>query len=55
MIRPLRRYHRGLIGVIIVTLTIAALWPLFAWRWTTGRTTPEEGNPHRVAALERRS
>ena len=32
---------------------IAAFWPLFAWRWTTGRTTPEERNPHRAAALER--
>ena len=25
MIRPLRRYHRRLIAVVIVTLTIAAL------------------------------
>jgi hypothetical protein len=33
---------------------IAALWPLFAWRWMTGRTAPDERNPHRLAA-ERRS
>jgi hypothetical protein len=33
---------------------IAALWPLFAWRWMTGRAVPEERNPHRLAA-ERRS
>ena len=34
---------------------IAALWPLFAWRWITGRAVPEERNPHRLAARERRS
>jgi hypothetical protein len=34
---------------------IAALWPLFAWRWMTGRTAPDERNPHRLAAAERRS
>ena len=33
---------------------IAALWPLFASRWVTGRTIPDERNPHRRAA-ERRS
>jgi hypothetical protein len=33
---------------------LAALWPLFAWRWMTGRGAPEERNPHRLAA-ERRS
>jgi hypothetical protein len=33
---------------------IAALWPLFAWRWITGRAAPDERNPHRLAAAERR-
>jgi hypothetical protein len=33
---------------------VAAFWPLFAWRWFSGQTTPTERNPHRIAA-ERRS
>lgn len=33
---------------------IAALWPLFAWRWMTGQTAPEERNPHRDRVNEAR-
>jgi hypothetical protein len=29
---------------------VAALWPLFAWRWFTGAAEPIERNAHRSAA-----
>jgi hypothetical protein len=29
---------------------VAALWPRFAWRWTTDAPEPIERNPHRAAA-----
>lgn len=29
---------------------IAALWPLFAWRWFAGAVEPMERNAHRVKA-----
>lgn len=32
---------------------VAAFWPLFAWRWMSGRTAPVERNPHRIAAETR--
>jgi hypothetical protein len=32
---------------------IAALWPLFAWRWLAGSHEPIERNPHRDRARER--
>lgn len=28
---------------------VATFWPLFAWRWITGRSAPVERNPHRIA------
>jgi hypothetical protein len=31
----------------------AALWPLFARRWLTGKGPPTERNPHRVRAAGR--
>jgi hypothetical protein len=32
---------------------IAALWPLFAWRWLSGASEPIERNPHRAKARKR--
>jgi hypothetical protein len=32
---------------------VAALWPLFAWRWLSGVSEPIERNPHRAKAGER--
>jgi len=29
---------------------VAALWPLFAWRWLRGTVEPIERNPHRLKA-----
>jgi hypothetical protein len=30
---------------------VVAFWPLFAWRWMTGRTAPAERTAHRHAAV----
>lgn len=44
------------IGVRFLILPgVAALWPLFAWWWVTGRTAPVEQNSHRRLAQERSS
>jgi hypothetical protein len=32
---------------------VAAFWPLFAWRWFSGKATPVERNPHRISAAAR--
>lgn len=32
---------------------VASFWPLFAWRWISGRSAPIERNPHRIAAEAR--
>lgn len=38
---------------LLILPGVAALWPLFAWRWATGRTAPVEQNPHRRLAERR--
>ena len=49
------RLHESPVFVRVLLFPgVVALWPLFAWRWMTGRAAPEERNPHRLAA-ERRS
>jgi hypothetical protein len=35
---------------LLILPGIAALWPLFAWRWMTGAREPIEDNPHRAKA-----
>jgi hypothetical protein len=37
---------------LLILPGIAALWPLFAWRWATGAREPIEDNPHRAKARE---
>ena len=32
---------------------VAALWPLFAWRWITGAPEPIEKNAHRAQEVAR--
>jgi hypothetical protein len=55
IVRVDERLHESPVFVRVMLFPgIAALWPLFAWRWMTGRTAPDERNPHRLAA-ERRS
>jgi hypothetical protein len=56
IVRVDERLHESPLMVRVLLFPgIAALWPLFAWRWMTGRTAPEERNPHRRAAAERPS
>jgi hypothetical protein len=38
---------------LLILPGVVALWPLFAWRWTTGAHEPVERNPHRAKAGER--
>lgn len=33
---------------LLILPGVAALWPLFAWRWITGAPEPIENNPHRA-------
>jgi hypothetical protein len=33
---------------LLILPGVAALWPLFAWRWVTGAREPIENNPHRA-------
>jgi hypothetical protein len=55
VVRVDERVHESPVSVRVLLFPgIAALWPLFAWRWMTGRP-PEERNPHRRGAAERRS
>ena len=35
---------------LLILPGIAALWPLFAWRWMTSAPEPLERNPHRDRA-----
>lgn len=35
---------------LLILPGVAALWPLFAWRWMTGQSAPVERNAHRVNA-----
>ena len=35
---------------LLILPGVAALWPLFAWRWMTGAPEPIERNPHRAKA-----
>jgi hypothetical protein len=35
---------------LLILPGIAALWPLFAWRWIGGAPEPIERNPHRIKA-----
>ena len=37
---------------LLILPGIAALWPLFAWRWIAGAHEPIEDNPHRARARE---
>ena len=37
---------------LLILPGVVALWPLFAWRWSTGAHEPIEDNPHRVQARE---
>jgi hypothetical protein len=37
---------------LLILPGVVALWPLFAWRWTTGAHQPIEDNPHRAKARE---
>jgi hypothetical protein len=51
IVRVDERLHESPLAVRVLLFPgVAALWPLFAWRWMTGRTIPEERNPHRLAA-----
>ena len=38
---------------LLILPGVAALWPLFAWRWLSGTPTPIEHNPHRAKADRR--
>ena len=54
IVRVDERLHESPIAVRVLLFPgIAALWPLFAWRWMTGRGAPDERNPHRLAAVRR--
>ena len=35
---------------LLILPGVAALWPLFAWRWIARTSEPLERNPHRVKA-----
>jgi hypothetical protein len=35
---------------VLILPGVAALWPLFAWRWLTHAPEPVERNAHRIAA-----
>jgi hypothetical protein len=35
---------------LLILPGVAALWPLFAWRWLRGTPEPLERNPHRLKA-----
>ena len=35
---------------LLILPGVAALWPLFAWRWMAGVSEPAERNPHRTKA-----
>ena len=35
---------------LLILPGVAALWPLFAWRWIAGAPEPIERNPHRAKA-----
>ena len=35
---------------LLILPGVAALWPLFAWRWMAGASAPAERNPHRTKA-----
>jgi hypothetical protein len=35
---------------LLILPGVAALWPLFAWRWISHAGTPDERTPHRTAA-----
>lgn len=35
---------------LLILPGVAALWPLFAWRWMAGEREPIERNPHRTKA-----
>ena len=35
---------------LLILPGVAALWPLFAWRWMAGVSEPVERNPHRMKA-----
>lgn len=38
---------------LLILPGVAALWPLFAWRWICGMPVPVERNPHRAKAVAR--
>jgi hypothetical protein len=38
---------------LLILPGVAALWPLFAWRWIAGAHEPIEKNPHRVKEVAR--
>lgn len=38
---------------LLILPGVAALWPLFAWRWITGAHEPLERNPHRTKEVAR--
>jgi hypothetical protein len=38
---------------LLILPGVAALWPLFAWRWMDGGHEPVERNPHRTRASGR--
>jgi len=38
---------------LLILPGVAALWPLFAWRWLSGAPEPIERNPHRSKAGSR--
>ena len=38
---------------LLILPGVAALWPLFAWRWIAGASEPIERNPHRAKAAAR--
>jgi hypothetical protein len=35
---------------LLILPGVVALWPLFAWRWSTGAPAPVERNAHRTKA-----
>lgn len=38
---------------LLILPGVAALWPLFAWRWIAGAPEPIEKSPHRVKEVAR--
>jgi len=38
---------------LLILPGVAALWPMFAWRWLSGAPEPIERNPHRAKAGSR--